>query len=128
MSKERILVVDGDIALSEKLRDRLEQKGYLVSCARNGNDALEILNDKWVDAIIMSIILRGRMHGFQLLKEIKKNKKISKIPVLVHCDKPGMKKIFQGLGVCGFYSKPCQFAVLLKKIKQLCKKINNKTD
>ena len=119
MSKERILVVDGDIELSEKLRTRVEHRGYLVSCARKGKEALEVLNNKWVDLIIMGIILRGRMHGFQLLKEIKRKKKISKIPILIHSDKPGMKKIFQKLDIQGFYAKPCRFDLLIRKIRQI---------
>ena len=80
---------------------------------------MDILNNKWVDLIVMAIILRGRMHGFQLLKEIKRKKKLSLIPVLIHSDKPGMKKLFQRLQIQGFYTKPHQIGSLIKKIKQI---------
>ena len=45
MAQERILIVDGDVSLSEKIRDRLEVKGYLVDCARSGTEALKLQND-----------------------------------------------------------------------------------
>ena len=122
MVKERILIVDGDIALSEKLRTRLETKGYLVNCARSGKEALDILKTKWIDLIVLAIVLRGRMHGFQLFKEIKKKKKFSKIPIVVHSSKAAMKKTFEEIGAEAFFVKPYPMDSFLDEIKGILKK------
>ena len=71
MAQERILIVDGNIALLEILRWKLEASGYQVDCAPSGKEALDIINDRWIDLIVLAIVLQGGMDGVQLFKEIK---------------------------------------------------------
>ncbi len=119
MAQERILIVDGDIPMSEMLKDRLEVKGYLVDCARTGKGALNILNNEWVDLIVLAVVLQGGIHGFRLFKEIKRRKKFSKIPIIMHTKKAGMKEMFKVMGAEAFFAKPCCIDSFLNKIEEI---------
>ena len=119
MPQERILIIDGDITLAEMLTTRLKNLGYLVDCVHRGNEALDILRAQWVDLIILDIILQGDMHGFQLFKEIKKKKVYNKIPIVVHSSRPGMKKMFEQLGVAKYFVKPYHIDKFLVKVEEL---------
>ena len=122
MAEQRILIVEGDITLSEMLKNRLKAQGYLVDCARSGNEALEILETKWVDLIVLAIILQGEMHGFQLFKEIKRKKIFSKIPIVIQSSKAGMKKMFLKMGAQAFLVKPYSVDSFLDKVKDILTK------
>ena len=122
MTQERILVVDGDVALAEMLKTRLEERGYLVECASNGSKVMGIIKDKWIDLIVLAISLQGGIDGFQLLKEIKKKKAYSKIPVIVQSSKAAMKKTFEMIGVEAFFIKPYPMDLFLDEIKDILTK------
>jgi len=122
MAQERILIVDGDIELSSLLRSRLEAVDYLVDCARNGNEAIDILKSEWVDLILMDVLLKGGLNGFQFFKKIKKKKEYADIPVIVQSSKVDMKKTFELLGAEGFFIKPYAIEVLLEEVKDILTK------
>ena len=119
MAGERVLIVDGDIALSAMLRARLKALDYLVDCAHSGKEALYILKSKWVDLIVLGIILQGGMHGFHLFTELKSKKKFSKIPIVIQSSKPAMKKMFETLGADAFFVKPYSVSAFLRKIEDI---------
>ena len=122
MAQERILIVDGDISLSAMFKARLEAMGYLVDYAVTGSEALEVLKTKWVDLIVLAVVLRGSMNGFQLFKEIKGKKAYRNIPVIVESGKPAMRKMFEAMGVETFFIKPCSLDTLLTEIKDMVSK------
>jgi len=122
MTQERILIIDGDITLSERLKTRLEALGYLVDCACNGNEALEALKAKWVDLIVLAVILQDGMDGLQLFKEIRAKKEFSKIPIAIQSKKPAMKAAFESLGSAIFFIKPYPMDVFLGEIKDILTK------
>ncbi len=122
MAQERILIVEGDIALLEMLKTRVEAMGYLVSCARGGKQALDILKSKWIDLIVLSIITQDKMDGFHFLKEIKKKESFSKIPIIVESSKIAMKKTFERSGADSFFTKPISIEAFLNEIKDMLTK------
>ena len=88
------------------LKTRLEAIGYLVDCACSGSEALDLLDSKWIDLIVLDIVLQGGMNGFQFFKEIKKKKRFSKVPIAVQSSKIAMKKTFEAMGTQIFFIKP----------------------
>ncbi|UCD16033.1 MAG: response regulator [Candidatus Omnitrophota bacterium] len=119
MVKERILIVDGDITFSEMLQTRLQARGYMVDSVRRADKALDILNTEWVNLIVLDVSLQEGMSGYHLFKEIKSRKEFSKIPVVVHCSKPGMKHLFEEMGAETVFLKPYSVEVFLNKIKDI---------
>ncbi|MFW6134727.1 MAG: response regulator, partial [Elusimicrobiota bacterium] len=106
MDKKQILIVDGDINHAERLKQNLETEKCIVDVVYHGKDAIMTLKRKWVDLIISSINLQGRMNGVQFLQEIKKHKDFKKIPVIIQTSKINMKEILYQMGAELFVTKP----------------------
>jgi len=107
--------VESDMSIAERLRDRLIGIGYLVETAITGRQALETLESKWFDLIILAVGLRGSMDGYQLLKEIQQRRRLTRIPVIVQSNKPSMRAHFAALGIRRFFVKPYPIGALLKE-------------
>lgn len=71
MSKPRILVVDDDKSLREFLEIFLIKEGYNVSCTKDGEKALKIMEEDTPDIVISDVRMPG-IDGLQLLKTIKR--------------------------------------------------------
>jgi len=122
VTQERILIVDGDISLAEMLKTRLEDKDYLVDCVSSAKEALDILKTKWVDLVVLAVVLQGGMDGFQLFKEIRKRRALAKVPVAVQSKKPAMRKAFERLGAKTFFVKPYSVDIFLGEIRDILTK------
>lgn len=119
MNAGKILVVEGDMMWSEVLGSRLEGQGHTVMTHATGAKALEELRKQWVDLLVIAIVLQGEMDGFTLLKEIKKDRDLSRIPVLVSAEKPGMRDVFEKLGIEAFFVKPYSIDRFQDKVEEV---------
>jgi two-component system NtrC family response regulator len=81
MSGEKILLVDDDASLRKVLEFNLEQEGYGVVSATNGNEALKLYDAENPDLVITDIKMPG-LDGIDLLKEIKR-RDIEKLVVVI---------------------------------------------
>lgn len=81
-SKISILVVEDDKFISAAYKTKFESVGFIGKYAFHGEEALEILKKFTPDIIILDIVMPIK-NGFEVLKEIKKNKKLANIPVIV---------------------------------------------
>lgn len=81
--KKHILIVEDEKALSHALNIKLQQEGYAVSIASDGEEALQKVESHPYDLILLDIIM-PRMDGLTLLEFLKKGSKPSAlIPVIV---------------------------------------------
>ena len=127
MSQERVLIVEGDITLGEVLKTRLKALGYLADCAHTASEALEVLKAKWVDLVVISVLLQGEMHGYQLFREIKGKKEYAEIPIVMQSSKAGMKDMFEKMGAAAFLVKPYSIEMFLKKIQKILERQSTKS-
>src|ERR1700722_6180264 len=67
--KSRILVVDDEESIREFLEIMLRKEGYEVTCAEDGQKALEILKKKAFDMVISDLQMPN-MTGLELLKSV----------------------------------------------------------
>lgn len=79
---DTILVVDDSMTTRSLEKSLLESHGYQVRVAVDGVEALAKLHAEPVDLVITDITM-PRMDGFQLLEQIRKDKLLSQIPVIV---------------------------------------------
>ncbi len=77
-----VLVVDDSITTRSLERSILEAHGYRVRLAVDGVDALNQLRGEPADIVIADLAM-PRMDGFQLLTHMKKDKRLSSIPVII---------------------------------------------
>ena len=77
-----ILVVDDEPNIRDYLKMVLEDAGFQVVTAGDGAEAMEIIRNSPPDFISLDLIM-PRKSGHKLLHELKKDKKLSRIPVLI---------------------------------------------
>lgn len=77
-----VLLVDDDYEQIYAIEKILKERGYKVSTAKDGRDALDILEKREIDLVTLDLMMPG-MDGFQVLEELKKWKKWRGIPVLI---------------------------------------------
>jgi two-component system alkaline phosphatase synthesis response regulator PhoP len=120
--KKRILITDDTEEILLNLQEYLEMEGYQVSIARNGKQALAQVEISLPDLIITDLLM-SEMTGFELIKELKKKKSLSKIPVLVFSAKPMDENTsIKRIGADRFVLKPSLPEVLIEQINDLLNK------
>jgi len=121
----KILLVDDEPIAAKVVTKFLNKNNYEVIQANNGKSAIEELKKSSSINMIISDIVMPEMDGFQLLKYVKSNNNLKKIPVLITSssdDKDSVVKCIQ-LGAKDYMLKPINPQLLLKKIDKILKKI-----
>jgi len=119
----RVLLVDDMKVNFFLLTEILVRLGFTrsnISIADNGFDALAILRDKDVDLVITDLEM-PRINGMDLIKEIKNNTGLYKIPVILNSGTatPEIAKQAILFGAIGFFPKPYD----IKEIEAVIAKI-----
>ncbi len=78
----QILLVEDNEAAVIQVKSVLESKGYGVDVAMGGREALEYVQDKIPDGIILDLMM-PEVDGFEVLKKIRSQEAISKVPILI---------------------------------------------
>jgi C4-dicarboxylate-specific signal transduction histidine kinase len=115
-----ILIVEDSLTQAEKLRHVLEENGYQVHHAINGNKAMEMLS-VFRPSIIISDILMPEMDGYELCRRIRKDEMFNKTPVILLTSLSDLNDIINGLecGANSFIVKPYDDRNLINRIQQL---------
>lgn len=123
--RERILLVEDEIALRDNLKLNLELEGYKVITVERGSQALDRFRGGKFDLIILDVML-PEISGFDILKIIRLEN--ARIPVLFLTAKNTSADIVEGLkiGADDYITKPFNLEELLLRIKKLI--IRNRSD
>jgi DNA-binding response OmpR family regulator len=78
----RVLVVDDENTIAETVQVVLELRGYKIYTAENGRTALDLLHRHRPDLAIIDLVL-PEVDGLTLIGEMRRNRHLSKIPVIV---------------------------------------------
>ena len=79
---KRVLVVDDSITVRELERQLLENRGYIVDTAVDGVDGWNAVRTAHYDLVVSDVDM-PRMDGIQLVRQIKADTRLAKIPVVV---------------------------------------------
>ena len=77
-----VLVVDDDKFNRDLLSRQLERQGHVVTTARNGRQALELMQAQQFDLVLLDIMM-PEMNGYQVLEHLKADAVLRRIPVIV---------------------------------------------
>ena len=116
-----LLVVEDIPDILTLLKATLEFKGYRVITARDGQEALEMI-ERERPAVIVTDILMPRMDGFNLVHRLRLNSQTRDIPVIFLSATyvaPEDKTFALSLGVTRFIEKPVNFEEFLPAISDL---------
>jgi CheY-like chemotaxis protein len=119
--KDYVLVVEDIPDILNLLQTSLQFKGYRVVTARNGQEALDVI-EKEQPALIITDILMPKMDGFGLVHRLRINPATRQIPVVFLSATyvaPEDKAFALTIGVTRFIEKPVNFENFLPAISEL---------
>lgn len=110
-----ILIVEDDPLIAELERDFLEANDYVVHMTENGADALQLLDESQIDAILLDIMLPGE-DGYALCRKMREK---TDIPIIfVTARKEEVDKIRGlGLGADDYIVKPFSPTELVARLR-----------
>jgi class 3 adenylate cyclase len=116
-SASRILIVDDTPANIQTLAAVLQQKGYAISVATNGKQALDVLGKVRPDLILLDVMM-PEMDGFETCDRIKKSPEWRDIPIIFLTAKTETTDIVKGfeLGAVDYVAKPFNSHELLARV------------
>lgn len=117
-----VLVVDDSLTMRKVLGRLLEREGYRIEIAKDGMDALQVLQDVSPD-IILTDIEMPRMDGFELVRNLRSDTRFDQTPIIVISSRTAEKhqSLAKELGVDYFLGKPVQDEVLSAQIQHFLK-------
>jgi CheY-like chemotaxis protein len=83
MSEKTILVIDDDIDLVEIIRVTLENEGFTVIDAQNGERGLAVAKEKKPDLILLDVMMGKVDEGFQVAYQLRGSADTGGIPILM---------------------------------------------
>ena len=113
----RILIVDDTPANIQALATILKSKGYQISAATNGKQAIEALARIQPDLILLDVMM-PEMDGFETCRRLKASQQWRQIPVIFLTSKTETADIVQGfeLGAVDYVAKPFNTHELLARV------------
>ena len=119
----KILVVDDEAIFIKMTRTLLEDNGYEVITAGDGQEGLEKTRSENPDLIILDVTM-PKMDGHTMLEEVRKDERIKDTPV-IQCSSKTLKDYLeetQELEIEAYFTKPFEAPIFLAKIESLLKK------
>lgn len=112
----KILIIEDEVGISNFLKQGLEEEGYEISLAFNGNDGLLLAQNNNFDLILLDWML-PQLTGIEVCKAIRERNK--SIPILFLTAKDTVQETIEGLksGANDYIKKPFSFEELLERIK-----------
>lgn len=114
---KRILVVEDNAMNMELVTYILQSNGIDVTQAVDGPEALENINQKVFDLVLLDIQLPG-IDGVEILNKIKGNPSLKNMPVvaLTAHAMQGDEQYFVDVGFKGYISKPIDVSAFMGKV------------
>jgi len=130
--KGSILVVDDDSDIRHMMRVVLENNGYEVRTANDGNEALDMLASWRPDLVIMDVIMKTDTEGFDVACMLRNNPRFASVPIImmtcfleiVRTEGPGkfQKILGEEWPAAWLFEKPVDTERLLAKVESILAK------
>jgi DNA-binding response OmpR family regulator len=116
----KVIIADDELRLRKVVALHLKRSGIDVIEVSNGKDALSLAKDKKPDVIILDVMM-PELNGLDALKELKSDKELKDIPVIMLSAKAGGEDINKGLelGADAYLTKPFSPKQLLEEINKV---------
>lgn len=117
----KILIVDDEKLLVKGIKYNLEQDGYSVVCAYDGEEAIKMAYDKSIDLIILDLML-PKIDGYEVCQKVRE---FSNVPIVMLTAKnEDMDKIL-GLeyGADDYLTKPFNILELKARVKAVLRRV-----
>ena len=119
----RVLVVDDEKLIVKGIRFSLEQDGYEVDCAYDGDEAIERAKEREYDVVVLDVMLPDES-GYDIVRKLRKNPATKKLPVIMVTAKTAEMDMIKGLdeGADDYIKKPFSIMELITRVKALLRR------
>ncbi len=116
-SSNRVLVVEDSPTQALRLKFFLMEQGYAVDIAKNGQEALGVIDTALPDAVISDVIM-PEMDGFAMCRRVRERYNAAELPVILLTSLSDPEDVLKGLksGANAFVTKPYDEALLADKL------------
>jgi two-component system, OmpR family, alkaline phosphatase synthesis response regulator PhoP len=123
--RQKILVVEDEADIRELIRYSLEREGFAVEEAVSGTEALEHLQRRLPDLMVLDLMLPG-MSGLELCRLVRADKEMAALPILVATAKGTEVDRVLGLemGADDYVVKPFSPRELVARVKALLRRVH----
>lgn len=125
MAKINVLVVEDEADIQQLVSYNLIRAGFHVTCADNGEEAMERLREEEINCVLLDIMLPG-MSGIEVCRAIRKVEATgdSSLPIIMLTAKGEEEDVVAGLecGADDYITKPFSPKVLIARIKAVVKR------
>ena len=113
-----LLIVDDDENNRDMLGRRLQRRGYGITCASDGKEALQLLETQSFDLILLDIMMPG-ISGIDVLQAIRSKHSMTELPVVMATAVDASEHVVNALdlGANDYVTKPFDFPVVLARIR-----------
>jgi DNA-binding NtrC family response regulator len=115
--KAHVLLVDDEVRFVEILAERLQVRGVTADTATSGEAALELIQEKYFDVVLLDLSMPG-MDGIKVLREMKKAKPAIQIIILTGQGSIEATVEVMKEGAMDFMEKPVDINRLIEKIRE----------
>jgi DNA-binding response OmpR family regulator len=118
-----ILVVEDEINVLDTLAYNLQQEGYKVLTAEDGEQALEVIRHKKLDLIILDIML-PKLDGLAVCRIVRKEPEIAQTPIIMLTARGTQSDKMIGLdsGADDYITKPFELGELLARVRAVLRR------
>jgi DNA-binding response OmpR family regulator len=113
-----VLVVEDERALRATIAAFLEESGYEVAQAEDGQDALASLRTRLPDVVLVDLRL-PTMSGTQFIQAMRADPRLAAVPVVILSADPYLADAAEALGARGALAKPFHLDVLLAVVDRV---------
>jgi DNA-binding response OmpR family regulator len=117
---QKILIVDDEDTLRTLVRAELEERGFYVDEAGDGDEALEKMKDTRYTLVILDIKMPGT-DGLEVLRIIREQNLADKVIMLTGVNELKIARDTLQLGANDFLTKPYEFKTLLACMERVIK-------
>lgn len=113
------LVVDDSLSIRKYLSNLLMQKGFVTETARNGYEALELLNSRSFDIMVTDLEM-PKLSGYELIEAVRMDEKYQDFPIIVLTGRASadIRQMTKDLGADAYIIKPFKDKELLDQVQK----------
>ena len=120
VARKHVLVVDDAISVRKSLQQLVQDAGFDVSVARDGQDALDVLSRRSVN-IVLTDLEMPTLNGLELTKRVRNSPHLASTPIVMITSRSSDKhrSLAKSAGVDVFLTKPHSDERLLAEVRRL---------
>jgi phosphate regulon transcriptional regulator PhoB len=124
---KKILVVDDEKDIVDLITYNLEQERFSVIKAYDGQSALDLIQAKMPDLVILDLMLPG-IRGLEVCRSVRQNKKTERLPIIMLTARSDDLDKILGLemGADDYVTKPFNVKELIARIRAVMRRMENR--